>query len=228
MFENRRQAGQALADVLRPLACRDLVIFALPRGGLPVAAEIAKQIRAPLDLILVRKLSAPQQPELAIGAVVDGASPALILHDEIIKRLRINESFIADAKYEAITEIERRRDIYLKHRPPVSPKDKIVIIVDDGLATGATMEAAIKASRQSGAKKVIVAVPVAPSDTLDRLENLADQIICLETPSPFWSVGSYYNSFPQVSDGEVIDCLSECEYDPTQNKDQNASLCKRD
>ena len=222
MFENRRQAGRALADALGPLIRQDLVIFALPRGGLPVAAEIAQQIRAPLDLILVQKLGAPQQRELAIGAVVDGGSPALILHDDIIKRLRISESFIADAKHEALMEIERRRKIYLKQRPPVSPKDRIIIIVDDGLATGATMEAAIKATRQSGAKKVIVAVPVAPRDTLDRLETLADQIVCLETPLPFWSVGSYYNSFPQVSDEEVIECLCECELEPTQINGQSA------
>ena len=222
MFEDRREAGRALAQALLDYARKNLVIYALPRGGAPVAAEVAQRLMAPLDLILVRKLGAPGQPELAIGAVVDGAAPTLILHDDIIRRLGVSEEYITVAKNEALLEIDRRRKLYRKDRSPISPKDRIVIIVDDGLATGATMEAAIDAVRQAGSKHIIVAVPVAPIDTLARLEKLADEMICLATPKPFWSVGSYYQSFPQLSDENVIACLIECDNNSAEHQNQTA------
>lgn len=222
MFENRREAGRALAQALIGYAGQKPLIYALPRGGAPVAAEIAQRFDAPLDLILVRKLGAPHQPELAIGAVVDGADPTLILHDDIARHLRVSEKYIITAKDEALTEIYRRRKTYFKHRPPMSPNGRMVIIVDDGLATGATMEAAISAMRQAGAKRIIAAVPVAPADTLARLKKLADEMICLATPEPFWSVGGYYQSFPQLSDEDVIACLKECDSDRAKRENPTA------
>jgi len=222
IFENRREAGRALARRLMGYTGQNPVIYALPRGGAPVAAEIAQRLAAPLDLILVRKLGAPHQPELAIGAVVDGAAPTLILHDNIIRHLGVSEKYIMLAKSKALSEIERRRKIYLKGRPPISPKNKTVIIVDDGLATGATMEAAINAVRQAGPKHIIVAVPAAPVDTLSRLEKLADEMICLTTPQPFWSVGGCYRSFPQLSDDDVIACLNECANSNGQEETRSA------
>ncbi len=222
MFENRREAGRALAQTLLDYAGQDPVIYALPRGGAPVAAEIAQRLAAPLDLILVRKLGAPRQPELAIGAVVDDGAPTFILHDDIIRQLGVSENYVMVAKSEALSEIERRRQIYFKDRPSVSPKNKTVIIVDDGLATGASMEAAIKAVRQAGPKHIIVAVPVAPIDTLARLETLSDEIVCLATPEPFLSVGSYYQSFPQLSDDDVIGCLKDCDRESMKRKNRTA------
>lgn len=222
MFTNRREAGRALARALLDYANKNPVIYALPRGGAPVAAEIAQRLGARLDLILVRKLGAPRQPELAIGAVVDGASPTLILHEDIIRQLGVSENYVTAAKNEALSELDRRRKLYRKGRPPISPKSKTAIIVDDGLATGATMEAAINALRQAGPKHIIVAVPVAPTDTLARLDNLADEIICLATPTPFWSVGSYYQSFPQLNDDDVIACLKECGSDSVKRENRIA------
>lgn len=217
MFDNRRHAGEALAKVLQHYADQSPVIYALPRGGLPVAAEVARQLNAPLDLILVRKLGAPRQPELAIGAIVDGAAPTLILHHDIMRQLNVSEDYIEAVKQKALAEIERRRIFYLKDRPPISPKGKTAIIVDDGLATGATMEAAVKAARQKGPRRLIIAAPVAPADTIDHLRTLADEVICLKTPTPFWSVGGHYRNFPQLTDDDVVQCLNELMAKPRQS-----------
>ncbi|MBL4619945.1 MAG: hypothetical protein JKX88_07600 [Marinicaulis sp.] len=211
MFENRNQAGAALADALAEYAEDIPVIYALLRGGAPVAAEVAKRLNAPLDLILVRKIGAPGQSELAIGAVVDGAAPTIILHEDIIRDIGVSDSFIQKAKEVALTEIEERRKIFFRDHKQISPAGKTAIIVDDGLATGATMEAAVKAMRKAGAKRIVVAIPVAPSEAIARFRSIVDDVICLETPTPFWSVGNHYHAFPQLTNADVIRIQDEFE-----------------
>ncbi len=207
MFTDRRQAGKLLADEL--LAYKDAkpFIYALPRGGLPVADEVARRLDAPLDIIFVRKLGAPGQKEFAIGAVVDGAAPTAILHQDIIAKLNIPEAYIKTSEAAALSEIERRRELYLKDKPPLSPKGRTVIIVDDGVATGATMQAAVAAMRKAGATQIIAAAPVASRDAKAALEKTADVIVTMKTPFPFWSVGNWYYSFPQLTDKDVIGIL---------------------
>lgn len=207
MFDNRDAAGAALAERLKPFGRDDPIIYALPRGGLPVAAAVAGALVAPLDIILVRKLGAPGHGELAIGAIVDGSTPTVVLNRSIISELGVSDEVLESVKAEALEEIQRRRTVFLSDRKPLSPEGRNVIIVDDGLATGATMEAAVEAMRKAGAKRIIVAVPVAPADTAERLRRLADEVVCLETPTPFWAVGNQYRSFPQLTDGDVVDIL---------------------
>ncbi len=204
MFENRQQAGEELAIALQGFADQSPVVYALPRGGLPVAAAVADALHAPLDLILVRKIGAPGRKELAIGAVVDGAHPTLIRHEEMISSLYVDEDYIDKAKKSLLHEIERRRALYFTGHEPISPTSRTAIIVDDGLATGATMEAAIEAVRKATPKAVVVAVPTAPQETIARLQGLADKVVCLETPAIFISVGEQYRHFPQLSDEDVV------------------------
>jgi len=208
LFRDRREAGRQLAEKLLSFAKAEPIVYALPRGGLPVADEVAKRLDAPLDLILVRKLGAPGHEELAIGALVDGGAPTTILHQDVIAELNVPDAYIQSVETDALAEIERRRKLYMKDQPPLPAKDRIAIIVDDGLATGATMEAAVAAMRKAGAAQIIVAVPVAPRDTIEKLEKIADDVIALETPYPFWSVGSWYQSFPQLTDEDVIETLA--------------------
>lgn len=211
MFDDRRQAGEKLASALLDLKSPDPVVYALPRGGLPVAAAVAERLAAPLDIILVRKLGAPRHKELAIGAVVDGPAPTVVLHRDIISELGVSQDYIDEARKEALSEIERRRKLYVGGREPISPSGRNVIIVDDGLATGATMETAVKAMRSAGAGRIIVAVPTAPADTAAKFRRLADDFVCLETPEPFWSVGGQYRSFPQLKDDDVVEILKQFE-----------------
>lgn len=208
MFRDRREAGRQLAEKLLSFAKAEPIVYALPRGGLPVADEVAKRLDAPLDLILVRKLGAPGHEELAIGALVDGVAPTTILHQDVIAELNVPDAYIQSVEADALAEIERRRKLYMKDQPPLPAKDRTAIIVDDGLATGATMEAAVAAMCKAGAARIIVAVPVAPRDTIEKLEKIADDFIALETPYPFWSVGSWYQSFPQLTDEDVIETLA--------------------
>ncbi len=219
-FENRDTAGALLAKALRPYVSDKPVVYALPRGGVPVAAAVAKEFNAPLDLILVRKIGAPGHVELAIGAIVDGSSPTIILNRDIIRELGVSGAYINNATEDALREIERRRALYLQNRRFISPEGRTAIIVDDGLATGATMEAAAAAMRKLKPSQLIIAAPVAPIDTLDRLRTIADTVVCLETPSPFWSVGRHYQSFPQLNDADVIEILDSYR----AQRDQNSRL----
>ncbi len=206
-FRNRQDAGRQLAAALSQYKGKDCIALALPRGGVPVAAEVAKALNAPLDLILVRKIGAPDQPELALGAVVDGGTP-IVVHNEAVMAM----SGASAAEFDAIcarelAEIERRRSMYLGSRRPLDPKGRIAIVIDDGLATGATMRAALRATRQRGPKKLVMAVPVAPPETLDEFRSLADEIVCLESPVVFGAVGYFYRDFRQVTDEEVVAAL---------------------
>ena len=209
MFANRRAAGRQLADRLQHLRPDHPLVLALPRGGVPVGFEIATSLAAPLDLVLVRKVGVPWQPELALGAVVDGADPQVLINDDLANELGIDESYIARETTRQLEEIERRREIYFGNRLPASVVDRTVIIVDDGIATGSTMRVALRAVKKAGAKRVILAVPVAPKDTLRQLRPEADEIVCLEMPDPFIAVGAHYVEFSQLTDAEVIPLLEE-------------------
>lgn len=209
MFEDRRAAGLALADRLSPLKETRPVICALLRGGAPVASEIAHKLNAPLRSILVKKIGAPGHPEYAIGAVADASPPAFILHRGIIEDLGVADTYVDQAKAAAMNEIDRRRRVFLDGAEPQSVAGRNVVIVDDGLATGATMEAAIAAMRQEGATQIISAVPVASPEAAARIRRIADELIAIEKPQGFVAVSAHYRRFPQLSDAEVKNILAE-------------------
>jgi predicted phosphoribosyltransferase len=207
-FRNRTDAGQQLAKALRHYRDRDPVILALPRGGVIVAAEVAAALGAPLDLVLVRKIGLPYQPELAMGAVVDGDKPVVIRNEDVIEFSGISERTFDEVCREERAEIGRRRRKYLGERARADVKGRVAIVIDDGIATGATTRAAIQAVRGREPKEVVLAVPVAPPDTVERLRAEVDTIVCLETPVDFGAIGWFYRDFRQVSDEEVITALA--------------------
>jgi putative phosphoribosyl transferase len=209
IYENRSEAGKRLTPELLKYRTDDPIILALPRGGVVVAAEIALAFDAPLDLILVRKLGVPMQPELAMGAVVDGARPFVVRNEDILAQLDRPEKNFREVCERELDEIERRRKLYLRNRPHADLEDRIVIVVDDGIATGATTRAALRAVRKCMPRWLVLAVPVAPTSTLEELSAEADDIVCPESHEPFYAIGSYYEDFHQVTDREVIDILSE-------------------
>lgn len=207
-FTDRTDAGQRLARALAGYAGRQPVVLALPRGGVPVAAELAERLRAPLDLVLVRKIGVPYEPELAMGAVVDGDQPIVVRNASVISMSRISEADFEATKDRELAEIERRRELYLGSRKRADLAGRIVIVIDDGIATGATVKAALRAIRQRKPKELVLAVPVAPADTIAGLRREVDKLICLASPEFFSSIGGFYDDFRQVGDDEVIDTLA--------------------
>jgi predicted phosphoribosyltransferase len=208
LFADRTEAGRLLAAQLIPLGLERPVVYALPRGGVPVAAEIARALGAPLDLVLVRKLGAPGQPELAIGAVVNGYDEAeTVLNTDVVAMTGATDAYIGESRDRALAEIERRRKLYLAGRPRPDPRGRAAIVVDDGLATGATARAALHALRRRNPARLVLAVPVAPPETLVALRGEADQIVCLAEPDLFWGIGGFYLDFHQLEDEEVIRLL---------------------
>lgn len=214
-FSNRTEAGRALARLLSGRNYPDPVVLALPRGGVPVAIEIARALKAPLDLVMVRKLGVPFQPELAVGAVVNGDHPQIVVNDEVARQAGVSRQDLDRMAERQLEEIARRRTLYFKARSQQTVEGRTVIIVDDGIATGATTKAAIKGVRQRKPAKLVLAVPVAPKDTLEHLHAEVDDIICIETPSPFYAIGVHYADFDQVDDEEVVRLLDEAEHFPT-------------
>ncbi|WP_300549158.1 phosphoribosyltransferase family protein [Roseovarius sp.] len=208
-FQDREDAGKALLAALPEVDPANTVVIALPRGGVPVAQEICKALKLPLDLVFVRKIGAPMQPELAVGAVVDGARPEVVVNHEIARNLGLSDAQVSEMAQTLLPEIARRRATYLEGRAPIDLAGKTVIVVDDGIATGATVKASLIAVRNRGAAHIILAVPVAPPDTLHELETLTDEIVCLYAPRYFGAVGAHYRYFPQVSDAEVIAALQD-------------------
>jgi predicted phosphoribosyltransferase len=208
LFQNRSDAGRRLARALTKYKGRHPVVLALPRGGVPVAAEVAAALDAPLDLVLVRKIGVPSQPELAMGAVTDGGKPTIIRNREIIESRGVSERKFDAVCNEELGEIERRRKRYLGDRARAKVKGEVVIVVDDGIATGATTLAAVRAVRERKPKELVLAVPVAPIDTAEKLRSEVDDIVCLETPGDLGAIGYFYSDFHQVSDDEVIATLS--------------------
>ena len=208
-FSNRTEAGRKLAKALAFYKEQHPVILALPRGGAPVAAEIATALEAPLDLVLVRKIGVPFQPELAMGAVIDGQEPLVVRNEQVIRMAEINQSEFDAIRDRELEEIERRRKLYLGNRPHPEVTGQTVIIVDDGIATGATIRVALRAIRMRKPRKLILAVPVAPTQSLDELRTEADEIVCLEDYDDFGAIGLYYSDFRQISDAEVIELLAQ-------------------
>jgi predicted phosphoribosyltransferase len=209
-FYDRTDAGRRLAAELEKFKGQDVVVFALPRGGAPVAEPIATSLNAPLDLVLVRKIGVPFQPELAMGAVADGGNPVVVRNDDVIAMADVSEQEFQGVCARELQEIERRRRLYLGERERPEAKGHVAIVVDDGVATGATTRAALRAVRARGPKKLVLAVPVAPPDTLESLEPEVDEIVCVETHRAFGAIGFFYRDFRQVSDEEVIEILDRC------------------
>jgi putative phosphoribosyl transferase len=206
VFKNREEAGKKLAVKLKNFQeKKNLIVLAIPRGGLAVGKELSTALNCPLDIIVTKKIGAPGNPELAIGAV--GAVGEPVINEELASRVGADEKYLEKEIADRQAEVERRIKEYRGERPPPDFKDKIVIITDDGVATGATMEAAVEVVRQQEPKKIVVAVPVTARDSLKKLEEKADEVIYLDAPLMFFAVGQFYQEFGQVSDKEVINLL---------------------
>jgi putative phosphoribosyl transferase len=206
-FRDRREAGRRLAEALLHLRDSSPVVLGLPRGGVPVAFEVAQALDAPLDVLIVRKLGVPHQPELGMGAV--GEDGVRVLNPEVIRGSGVSDEDIAQVEARERIAVEQRARLFRDARPDVSLDGRTAIIVDDGLATGGTARAAIQVARAHGADRVVLAVPVAPPDTADALGRDADEVVCLESPEPFWAIGAWYGDFSPTVDREVIDLLHE-------------------
>lgn len=206
MFVDRRDAGQRLARLLGHLRDEDIVVVGLPRGGVPVAEEVALALGVPLDVILVRKLGVPFQPELGMGAI--GEDGIRVINDEVVRLTRVSASEVAEVERRERVELERRTQRYRAGHERLPMTGRTVVIVDDGIATGSTAKAACEVARAAGARRVVLAVPVAPVDWTDRLAGSADEFICVETPERFYGVGQFYSHFAQTSDDEVIASLA--------------------
>jgi putative phosphoribosyl transferase len=210
-FASRRAAGRALARVLARKRFADAVVLALPRGGVPVAAEIARRLKAPLDLVLVRKVGVPLQPELAAAAVVDGAEAEIVVNDDVMALAGLTPADIARLAKRELAEIERRRQAYLQGRERVPLDGRTLIVVDDGIATGASVRAALVALRRRHPRALVLAVPVAPADTLALLRPQVDALTCLMTPEPFMAIGLHYRDFRQLRDADVVRILAQAD-----------------
>ncbi len=206
-FKDRFDAGQQLAKKVKKF--EKPYVLAIPRGGVVIGIEISKKLKCPLDIIVARKMGAPGNPELAIGAVT--ADGDLFLDEQLVEQVGVRHEYILEEQEAQMKEAERREDVYRSGREELSLKGKTAILVDDGLATGATMEAAVRSVKRCGAKKVVVAVPVAPQETVGRFKQLVDEVVVLSTPKSFWAIGQFYSDFPQVSDEEVVSILNEAE-----------------
>lgn len=209
LFRNRTEAGHELAQALVPLRLERPVVLALPRGGIPVALEVAKALDAPLDLLLVRKIGVPWQRELAVAAVVDGPQPEIVVDDEVQHSANITRDYIEAEARRELLEIDRRRALYLKGRQPVDVHGCTAIVVDDGIATGTTVRASLRALRRREPAHLVLAVPVAPADTVQALAAEVDRIVCLAQPEPFHAIGLHYEDFGQLEDREVLALLAE-------------------
>lgn len=216
LFENRADAGQQLAAKLTEYANRDdVLVLALPRGGVPVAFEVAQALRAPMDVYLVRKLGVPGHPELAFGAIA--ADGVRVLNDAIIRSARVSDAEIEAVSQAELRELKRREQLY-RAAPPSTIKDRTIIVVDDGLATGASMRAAVLALRAEQPAKLVVAVPTASEEMSDDFRDEVDDLVCAITPDPFYAVGLWYRDFSQVSDDEVRDLMARASQPPASNQ----------
>lgn len=205
-FRDRKEAGEKLASALNHLKGQDVVVVAIPRGGVVVAAEVAKVLNAPLDVVIPRKIGAPANPELAIGSVVDVGE--VFLNQSLIRQLKVSKAYLNGQVKRELAEIKRRRFRYLGDRS-YALKNTTVVLVDDGLATGYTALAALRYLKSKEPKRLVLGIPVAPKETIDFLKDEADEIICLASPAFFYAVGQFYRDFRQVSDEEVVELLSQ-------------------
>lgn len=209
-FKDRVHAGKLLAHALDAYAGRaDVVVLALPRGGVPVGYAVARELDVDLDVLVVRKLGAPGQEELAIGAVASGG--IRVIHHDIVAELGVPQQYMEALAARKMAEVAQRDELFHGGRPPVTLEGRVAILVDDGIATGATMEAAVKALHHAGPARVVVAVPVASTEAVHTLRPLVDQLVCLTVPEPFFAIGVWYDDFEQTSDAEVIDLLQRAD-----------------
>jgi len=208
LFRDRSHAGQELAEALAHLASDAPLVLALPRGGVPVAFEVAQRLDAPLDLVLVRKVGAPGNEELALGAVIDGAEPKWVINHELVNQIAPPPNWFEEEMQRQLAELERRRHRYCGDRPAPVITDRCVILIDDGIATGATVRAALKGLKQSKPSRVVLAVPVGPRDVIEMLRTEVDEAICLAMPEPFIGVGCHYGNFEQTPDEQVVGLLA--------------------
>lgn len=208
IFADRSDAGRRLLQALEPLRTTKPIVLALPRGGVPVAVEIARGLEAPLDVLIVRKIGTPSQPELAMGAVVDAASPIIVRNDQIIRAAGVSDAQFAKALAAELVELRRRRRSYVGDRARPDLEGRTVIVVDDGLATGTTMLAALKALQAQAPARIVVAIPVGTPEGLALIRMRASDIVCLETPRSLGAIGAFYHDFEQVTDAEVIRALA--------------------
>jgi putative phosphoribosyl transferase len=204
IFEDRFEAGRRLAEALEHLAADDVVVLGVPRGGVEVAAEVASARGWPLDIVIPRKVRAPFNPELGLGAIAPGVR---VLDEAMVRSLGVSEDYLEEEIRLEEEEIHRRTDAYRKGRPPVDVGGRVAVVVDDGVATGGTAAAALRWARAQGASRVVLAVPVAPREAVTRLSKEADDVVCLDAPEPFFAVGQWYRQFPQTSDEEVVRLL---------------------
>lgn len=206
MFQDRAEAGRRLAEALAHLGREDAVVLAIPRGGVQVGAEVARMWGWSLDIVIPRKVRAPGNQELGLGAVAPGVR---VLDERMVRALHVSPEYLEKEIAVEEEEIRRRSEAYRAGRPPVDLQGKVAVVVDDGVATGGTATAAVRWARAQGAARVILAVPVAPAEALANLAKEADEVVCLATPEPFYAVGQWYASFPQIPDQEVVRMLRE-------------------
>lgn len=209
MFRDRCDAGRQLAERLRPLAAERPILLGLPRGGVPVAFEVARLLRAPLDVVVVRKIGHPLQPELAVGALVDGDHPEAVLDEARMRRMGLTRADVAETIAKETAELRRRERLYRGGRPAPQLHDRLVVLIDDGIATGASVHAALRALRRQKPARIVLAAPVAPPGSVATLRHEADEVLVLEQPPWFEAVGQFYEHFGQTSDDEVIDLLAQ-------------------
>jgi predicted phosphoribosyltransferase len=207
-YADRREAGAVLAGHLREFAGRDVVVLGLPRGGIPVACEVAMALRAPLDIFVVRKLGLPGHPELAMGAIASGG--VRVLNEDLIRQLHVPYAAVDEVARTEQIELERREHAYRGARPPIPIEGRVVILVDDGLATGSTMRAAVLAARRLIPSEIVVAVPVGARDSCRTLTEVADEVVCPLMPEPLTAVGAWYEDFDQTTDDEVRRLIATC------------------
>jgi putative phosphoribosyl transferase len=215
VFRNRRDAGRQLAVALVPYRESRPIVLALPRGGVPVGFEVAKELAAPLDVLLVRKIGAPGHEELGLGAVVDGHDAQLVLNEDLVRAVAPPPGYIEAEEQRQFLEIERRRQEYVGDRSPVAVEGRSVVVVDDGIATGATVKAALRGLARNRPARLVLAVPVGPADTIEELSTECGEIVCLTTPDPFYAVGPHYRDFRQTEDAEVVHLLAEARQSST-------------
>lgn len=207
MFADRQDAGRRLAERLVHVRDGRPVILGLPRGGVPVAAVVAELLNAPLDVLVVRKIGAPHQPELAMGAVTDGINPMYVLNEDVVRMLGVANQFLEGAIARELEECKRRQKLYRSGRPPIDIAGGTAIVIDDGIATGATVRAGLRSLRARSPHKLVLAVPVAPPEAIEMLSGEVDEVVCLHSPDDFYAVGQFYNNFEQTTDEQVIRAL---------------------